>query len=103
MAGPPYTRGFETTAKLTEHFVKHRALLGVGSEADYLARADAFLGAPLPKDVLECDRNSDGDRLRFRISTQEYGVLRPDGFIRTYYVCDGTSRDKRWFGSKCRK
>lgn len=100
---PPYTNGFATAAKLTEHFVKHQGLLGVATEADYLARADAFLGAPLPGDVLECVRASDGDCLRFRISTQEYGVLRTDGFIRTYYMCDGRPRDKRWFGSRCRK
>jgi hypothetical protein len=81
--------------------VKHHTLLGVTTEADYLARADAFLGGPCPADVLECFRKSDGDRLRFRVSTQEFGVCKPNGVIRTYYVRTPGTMDETWFWRKC--
>jgi len=100
----PYTSGFATAAKLTDHFTKHHALLGVATEADYLSKADTFMGAPLANGILECYRASDGDKLRFCPATQEYGVLRPDGVIRTYYMCNGVRprRDARWFNSRCK-
>ena len=100
-----HTRGFETSAKLTDHFDRHHSLLGIGSEAEYLTRADEFLGAARPPDVLECVKR-DGDILRFRISTQEYGVLRPDRIIRTYHIRNGAGnpkRNKAWFLGKCGK
>ena len=83
--------------------MKHRNLLGIGTEAEYLKAADTFLGGKLPADVMECTRRRDGDRLRFRESTQEYGVLKSDGTIRIYYVCNGgrPRRTAGWFQGKC--
>ena len=98
---PPYTRGFNNAQALTEHYTKHGALLGVVIEQDYLERADIFCGGPRPADVLECT-TSTGDRLRFRIATQEYGVLSQANLIRTYHIRSGSKRrDALWFARKC--
>ena len=100
-----YTAGFDGSVKLNDHFRRHGALLRVATEAEYLSKADDFLGAPKPSDVLECTRKSDGDRLRFRISTQEFGILRSDGVIRTYHIRVSQSGplNQRWFNSRCKK
>lgn len=101
---PPFTAGFATPSKLTEHFLKHGADLALATEQDYLAQADTFLGGPLAPGVTEGVRASDGDTVRFNAATQEYGVLRPDRTIRTYYRCTGgPPRNAAWFAKKLAK
>jgi hypothetical protein len=98
---PPLTSGFRDATALTEHFAKHGGLLGVGSEADYLQRADTFLGTtPCPVAVLEGKR-ANGDTVRLNLTTQEFGALRADGTIRTYHIRSGAPRDRRWFAKQC--
>ena len=99
------TAGFDGPVKLNDHFLRHGALVGAATEAEYQSMADHFLGAPKPTDELECTRKSDGDLLRFRVSTQEFGILRSDGVIRTYHIRVSQSGplNHRWFNSRCKK
>ena len=97
-----YTAGFNSDNELQLHFAKHKDALGVPNADEYLRRADAFLGEPRPTTVSECRRSSDNDLLRFDESNQEFGVLRADGIIRTFYRLTGPPRDQRWFLRKCK-
>jgi len=83
--GVAHTKGFASGTHLSLHFADHGKLLGAASEAEYLSRADVFLGAPRPAGVAECHR-SKGDIVRFSHATQEYGVLSATGHIRSYYL-----------------
>lgn len=80
----PFTLGFYV-GPLLDHFSKHGAEFGAISPLDYQARADEFLGAPLPRGRQECVA-SNGDRIRFDPVTSEFGVLSSDRHIRTYYI-----------------
>jgi filamentous hemagglutinin len=91
---------------LTEHFVRHPEF-GVATEAEYLELADAFLGGPLnPALTRQCIRRN-GDRLRYNEFTEEFGILRIDGVIKTYYRPDpavhGQGGNLAYFFSECRK
>jgi pyocin large subunit-like protein len=97
----PYTLGFRTQYELTLHFVKHGVRLGVATEAEYLMKADLFLGGPLTSGTTPCVRVSDGDRLRFNERAQLFGVLIADNHIRTFYKFTPPPRDFRWFSSQC--
>lgn len=98
---PPYTKGFKSAYILTLHFTKHGALLGVNTEAEYLAMADEFLGAPLIAGVAECNRQTDNNLLRFCQAEQKFGVLQTDRFIRTFYRFDPPLRNGAWFKKRC--
>ena len=82
---PLISQGFATDALLSDHFTKHSAVLGVTTEQEYLERADAFCAGDKSNEVAECTRQRDGDRIRYNRTTEEYGVLRSDNIIRTYY------------------
>jgi len=84
----PFTKGFASWADLSDHFTKHvlqRRELSVATEAEYEALADAFLGGPMDQHTEECVRPRDHDKIRFNKITNEFGVLRSDGYIRTYF------------------
>lgn len=83
----PFTSGFESSANLTKHFILHGWEFGAMTEAEYERLADNFLSGPKGTDTLEC-RRGNGDRLRYNPVTNEFGVLRRDGVIRTYFKPD---------------
>jgi filamentous hemagglutinin len=103
----PYTLGFESQAKLIRHFIKHGQEFSVITEAEYEKLADAFLGGPQDADTLECRRRSDGAILRYNPVTNEYGVLRRDGVMKTYFKPDvarhGKPTNLDYFLEECAK
>ncbi|MGH9892377.1 MAG: hypothetical protein ACREA0_10410 [bacterium] len=102
----PFTKGFETPEDLTDHFIRHPEF-GVATELEYLELADTFLGGPLdPVTTRQCMR-SNGDLLRYNEATEEFGVLRRDGIIKTYFRPDPAEHSQgsnlTYFFSECRK
>ncbi len=77
-------RGFAGEHKEREHFWKHGNDFGAQSRLEYLTQADDFLNGPMNYPTLELIRQ-EGDRVRFNPDTDEYGVVRSDGLIRTYF------------------
>jgi len=77
------------------------------TEAEYEALADTFLGGPNDPNTLECIRRRDGALLRYNPVTNEYGVLRKNGIIKTYFKPD-VARHKKptnfdYFIEECAK
>ncbi|MBI3635314.1 MAG: hypothetical protein HY216_03710 [Candidatus Rokubacteria bacterium] len=90
-----------------EKFAKHGAEFGVATPDEYLQLADTFLGGPLnPGTTWECVREN-GDHLRYNTETEEFGVLRPDGVIKTYFKPDPAdhrqSNNVEYFRKACRQ
>jgi pyocin large subunit-like protein len=78
---------FASDERWEEHWLKHgmnpSEFNPVLTKDEYLQRARAFFAAEAP-DIEEKDR--DGDLLRYRHSTNEFGVLSEDRVIRTYFI-----------------
>jgi filamentous hemagglutinin len=60
---------------------------GATTAAKYEQRAADFLTGPRGTGVLEKVRPN-GDVVRYNATTEEFGVVRPNGTIRTYYKPD---------------
>lgn len=76
---------------LTQHFSDHHAEFpSIATEDEYEALADKFLTQPLGANTLECYRTrpdgTRGARVRYNTITQEYGILRQDNYISSYYI-----------------
>jgi len=88
---PPISGGaagqFADPAKLVDHYMRHGADFGATSAAQYEAMADTFLNGPRGAGVLQRTRRN-GDIVRYDPATQAFGVVKPDGTIRTYYKPD---------------
>jgi filamentous hemagglutinin len=78
---------FADAAKLLDHFARHGTDFGATSAAQYEAMADTFLNGPRGAGVLQKTR-ANGDIMRYDPATQAFGVVKPDGTIRTYYKPD---------------
>jgi pyocin large subunit-like protein len=72
------------SAELAIHHAKHGADFGMVSEGEYEDLARRFLTTQSGPDLKECTRQQ-GDLIRYNPLTQDFGVLAPDGFIRTYF------------------
>jgi pyocin large subunit-like protein len=73
--------------ELEAHYLKHGYQFGSISQDQYLENARELLNSGLDSDVLEKTR-SNGDILRYRVSTSEFAVMASDGRIRTYFKAD---------------
>jgi hypothetical protein len=72
---------FENDQALVDHFQKHGLdLSDVLTVADYLFRAERFLFGAMSATAIECIRPN-GGRARYDPATEEYGAVRPDGFM----------------------
>lgn len=78
---------FSDQGKLLDHFRRHGQDFGAKSAADYEQLADDFLNSPGPTGVVEKIR-SNGDLVRYNPATDEFGIVKPDGTIRTYFKLD---------------
>lgn len=78
------TKGFLNRNQLNRHFTQHGTDFGASNAQEYELMADAFLGGPLPPDIHECTRKQ-GDKIRYCVKSQQYGVIDPNESIRTYY------------------
>ena len=77
---------FRNADRLNEHFDKHGREMGFSTAEDYERRACDIINDPNTLFKIEAE---DGDGVYFVESTNEFVVLSTDGFIRTYYICDG--------------
>lgn len=71
--------------KLPDHAKRHKADFGASSESAYEAKADAFLGVPLPCGIIESERCRNGDLVRYDPLTNTFGVMDAAGHILTFY------------------
>jgi filamentous hemagglutinin len=78
---------FADNAKLIDHFNRHGADFGATSAAQYERAADGFLSGTRGTGVLEKVRPN-GDIVRYDPATEAFGIIKPDGTIRTYYKPD---------------
>lgn len=78
---------FASEERLEEHWLKHgmnpSEFSPTLSKDEYLAKARVFFASRDAEVLLKVRDN--GDELRFRPSTSEFGVLRSDQVIRTYF------------------
>lgn len=83
---PPAPSGgrFADAAKLHDHFARHGVDFGARTAAEYERLADAFLNGPPVASTVEKVR-ANGDTVRYDPATEEFGVVKSDGTIRTYY------------------
>jgi pyocin large subunit-like protein len=97
---------FEFDGDRIDHYDRHRFDFGYADELEYERAADAMMAEPLSADLHEGVR-PEGDRVRYRISTNEFVVLRADGFLRTYYCPDpdvhGEATNWDYFVAECQR
>src|SRR4051794_25702453 len=107
-----FTRGFLDSYEAQQHADDHAALLGLSTVQEYVAAADEFLGAIRRRGVRECVRPRGryaGDIVRWDAATGEFGVLRADRIIKTYFKLDLQqyrhlyATDEDYFKAQCKK
>ena len=83
----PTATGFIDQASLTAHFREHGPDFSATDEADYLAKAKAFLERPLTAagTVSEGVRAASGETVRFDSATDAFAVVQADGTIKTFF------------------
>lgn len=79
------TKGFKTSQQRKQHFADHGKDFFAADEIQYEALADKFIGAPLPKMILQAKRPYRNVLVRYNPFTNELAVLGSDGFIRSYF------------------
>jgi hypothetical protein len=88
-----FTLGFETPGKRADHFKEHVVIggefPGITSVLEYERLAIAFFGEIIDGVILlECVRWWNGDVVRYNTVTNEFGVARANGIIKSYYKPD---------------
>ena len=73
--------------QLEAHYLKHGYQFGNITQEQYLESARALLNSKPGKDVL-LKRRSNGDILRYKVSTGEFAVMTNEGRIRSYFKTD---------------
>ncbi len=76
---------FRTQEQLTDHYERHGIEMGYDTEESYVAGAN---GVVLSPDALHKLEEEDGDFVYYLEETNEFVVLSPDGYIRTYFCPD---------------
>ena len=84
---PTENGGFSSKDQFQEHFADHGTDFGAQTPAEYAQQANDFLNGELGSDVLETMRPN-GDIVRYNPITNEFGVAKADGTIRTYFSPD---------------
>jgi pyocin large subunit-like protein len=82
-----YTRGFRSTLHRSDHYTAHGARLGVATESEYEALADAIFGPP-DSSTRQFIRPWNGDLVRYDEAREVFGIMDRDGFIKTCYRPD---------------
>ncbi|CAN5279337.1 hypothetical protein BH09ACT1_BH09ACT1_26150 [soil metagenome] len=78
------SKGFADEALLIEHAGRHGPDFGLTTPHSYLEGAETFMNKQPPKTMYWKIREN-GDRVRYDIATEEFGVASKQGIIRTYY------------------
>ena len=76
---------FRTQEQLTDHYERHGVEMGYDTEESYVAGANGVVLSPEALHKLE---EEDGDFVYYLEETNEFVVLSPDGYIRTYFCPD---------------
>jgi hypothetical protein len=83
----PGNGGFASEAQFLDHFARHGNDFGAMTSDEYAQRADKFLNRAASAGTLETVRPN-GDIVRYDPTTDEFGIVKSDGTIRTYYKPD---------------
>ena len=75
---------FRTEELWTDHWQKHGAEFGGITKEEYLRKANELILSDDPALLTKAEKE-DGDTLYYLESTNEFLVLSPDGYIRTYF------------------
>lgn len=90
---------------LLQHWEDHTGEFGNISPGEYDARAERFLYGPLAANTRHCNRPQ-GGWCRYSEDTEEYGVVKRDGFIATYMIPNplvhGFATNLDYFLDRCR-
>jgi pyocin large subunit-like protein len=81
---PLLTNGFESIEQRKLHFRKHGDDFRASNPDDYEQMADIFLAGDKREGVYECARAC-GAIIRYDPSSEAFGVLDANAFIRTYF------------------
>ena len=73
---------FRSKKLLNEHYDKHGVEMGFESAAEYEKAASAVVNNP---DALHKLEKEDGDDVYYLKATNEFVIVSPDGYIRTYF------------------
>lgn len=73
---------FRSKKLLNEHYEKHGVDMGFESAKDYEKAASAVVNNP---DALHKTEKEDGDDVYYLKATNEFVIVSPDGYIRTYF------------------
>ena len=76
---------FRKDEYLQEHYWKHGIAMGFNSAQDYLDAANTVINNPNSLHKLE---KEDGDDVYFLESTNEFVIVSPVGYVRTYFIPD---------------
>lgn len=80
---------FRNERLLREHYEKHGIDMGFKSAGEYEEAASA---AALNPDALHKKEKEDGDDVYYVKETNEFVIVSPDGYIRTYFLPDSGIR-----------
>jgi len=79
---------FKTTQQRIQHFGDHGGDFGAANDAHYQSLAAAFLGGSPTRTTLQSKRPRESDIIRYNPTTNEFGIISYDGYIRTYFKPD---------------
>ena len=74
---------FRSDKLLTQHYEKHGIEMGFDSKESYEKAASDVINNPAALYKLEAE---DGDHVYYVEETNEFAILSPDGYIRTYFL-----------------
>jgi hypothetical protein len=86
--GTPSSPQFSSQSLLDRHYQKHvieKGEFGNITESEYLQKAQDLLTSSPNGDILMKTRISNGDKIFYKQSTNEFGIVTEDGIIRTYF------------------
>ncbi|MGB8840196.1 MAG: hypothetical protein WCC64_03915, partial [Aliidongia sp.] len=81
------TGGFGNEAQFLDHYARHGSDFRALTPNEYAQQAGRLLNGPAGPTTLEMVRRN-GDIVRYDPTTDEFGVVKPDGTIRTFYKPD---------------
>ncbi len=74
--------------ELTRHYIKHGAEFGPITQKEYINAARSFLNRNADGVTILEKFRANGDRILFNSTTNEFGVVTSNGYIRTYFIPD---------------
>ena len=83
---PDEEYNFRNNDRLMEHYNKHGKDMGFKSPSEYEDAASDVVNNP---DALHKTESEDGDDVYYLEKTNEFVIVSPDGYIRTYFEPDG--------------